>query len=275
MKWTNNFFKLKFFIIFLLYLLTNNLHAQENFVFENLSIPQGLSNPTINTIIEDKYGFLWLGTDDGLSRYDGYEFKVYKNNPSDSTSLPGNTIYAICEDNNGDLWIGGNNVLVKYDRKNDNFIRVNFDKGQNLVQPIIYTVLADKHNNIWVGTDAYGVHLLNPEKMKTKKVPFILGNEEIFNGYIHSIIETSSQEILALDYGAGVFYYNKEAHNFQLYNNLNKEEVGDFLLVLHEDEFNKIWIGGEKSLSIYNRTNKTLEKVDNFQGLLVEALQRG
>ena len=259
MKWINNIF-----IIFLLYLLTNNLHAQENFVFENLSIPQGLSNPTINTIIEDKYGFLWLGTDDGLSRYDGYEFKVYKNNPSDSTSLPGNTIYAICEDNNGDLWIGGNNVLVKYDRKNDNFIRVNFDKGQNLVQPIIYTVLADKHNNIWVGTDAYGVHLLNPEKMKTKKVPFILGNEEIFNGYIHSIIETSSQEILALDYGAGVFYYNKEAHNFQLYNNLNKEEVGDFLLVLHEDEFNKIWIGGEKSLSIYNRTNKTLEKVEQF-----------
>ena len=256
-------FLISHIILFCIF-LHPSVSAQGNFVFENLSIPQGLSNPTINTILEDKYGFLWLGTDDGLSRYDGYEFKVYKNNPSDSTSLPGNTIYALSEDNNGNLWIGGNNVLVKYDRKNDNFIRVKFDRGQNLVQPIIYTILADKHNNIWVGTDAYGVHLLNPEKMTTKKIPFILNNEEIFNGYIHSIIETSDQEILALDYGAGVFSYNKEANNFQLYNNLDKQKVGDFLLVLHEDEFNKIWIGGEKSLTIYNRNNKTLEKVEQF-----------
>ncbi len=110
MKRFNILFYIKYFIICFLYLLTNLLHAQENFVFENFSIPQGLSNPTIKCICEDKYGFLWLGTNDGLSRYDGYEFKVYKNNPSDSTSLPGNTINTICEDNNGNLWVGGSNV---------------------------------------------------------------------------------------------------------------------------------------------------------------------
>ena len=63
-----------------------------------------------------------------MSRYDGYEFKVYKNNPSDSTSLPGNSIRTISEDSNGDLWIGGSNVLAKYDRKDDKFISVNFDR---------------------------------------------------------------------------------------------------------------------------------------------------
>lgn len=251
------------------------ISAQENFVFENFSIPQGLSNPTINTIIEDKYGFLWLGTDDGLSRYDGYEFKVYKNNPSDSTSLPGNTINAISEDNNGNLWICGNNVLVKYDRKNDKFIRVKFDRGQNLSQPIIYTILIDKHNNIWIGTDAFGVHLVDPEKMTTKKIPFILNNEEIFNGYIYSIIETSNQEILALDYGAGVFYYNKESNNFQLYKNVSTEKTRGGLLVLHEDEFNNIWIGGEESLTIYNRNNKNLEIVERFSRPTGKSLTKG
>jgi len=275
MKWNKIYFNLKCFIICFLYMLTNALHAQDNFVFENLSIPQGLSNPTINSICEDKYGFLWLGTDDGLSRYDGYEFKVYKNNPSDSTSLPGNTIYAISEDNNGDLWIGGNNVLVKYDRKKDTFIRVKVDRGQNLNQPIIYKILIDKHNNIWVGTDAFGVHLLNPEKMTTKRIPFILNNEEIFNGYVYSIIETSNQEILALDYGAGVFYYNKEANNFQLYNNLSNEKTRGGLLVLHEDEFNNIWIGGEESLLIYNRNNKNLEKVEQFSRPAGSSLTKG
>ena len=100
------------FFVILSFVLTTSNYAQENFVFENFSIPQGLSNPTINCICEDKYGFLWLGTNDGLSRYDGYEFKVYKNNPSDSTSLPGNSIRTISEDNEGNLWIGGNNVLA-------------------------------------------------------------------------------------------------------------------------------------------------------------------
>ncbi|MCH7964374.1 MAG: SpoIIE family protein phosphatase [Bacteroidetes bacterium] len=240
------------------------IFPQENFVFENFSIPQGLSNPTINTIIEDKYGFLWLGTNDGLSRYDGYEFKVYKNNPSDSTSLPGNSIRTISEDSNGDLWIGGSNVLAKYDRKDDKFISVNFDREQNLNQPIINKIFIDKKNKIWIGTDAFGVHLLNPETMTTKRIKFILNDEEIFNGDIFSIIETSNQKILALDYGSGIFYYSKVDDEFHLYNNLGNNEAGVSLLVLHEDEFNRIWIGGEESLIIYYRNNKKLEKIGIF-----------
>ncbi|MCJ7802559.1 MAG: hypothetical protein MUP82_09425, partial [Candidatus Marinimicrobia bacterium] len=225
MKRNKKYFNLKFFIICFLYLLTNALHAQENFVFENFSIPQGLSNPTINCICEDKYGFLWLGTNDGLSRYDGYEFKVYKNNPSDSTSLPGNTINTISEDNNGNLWIGGSNVLAKYDSKNDNFINVKFDRGQNVNPPIIYKIFIDEKNKIWIGTNEYGVHLLNPEKMNTKRINFILNDEELRNGNNLSIIETSNHEILATDYGSGIFYYNEGSNEFQLYDDLGTNKL--------------------------------------------------
>jgi serine phosphatase RsbU (regulator of sigma subunit)/ligand-binding sensor domain-containing protein len=255
---------LKLFLFSFFFTQSAFIFAQENFVFENFSIPQGLSNPTINCIYEDKYGFLWLGTNDGLSRYDGYEFKVYKNNPSDSISLPGNSIRTISEDNNGDLWIGGSNVLAKYDRKNEIFIRVNFDREQNLNQPIINKIFIDKKNKIWIGTDAFGLHLLNPDKMTTKRIKFILNNEEIFNGDIFSIIETSYQEILALDYGSGIFYFNEVANEFHLYNNLGKNEAGVSLLVIHEDEFNRIWIGGEESLKIYYRDTKKLGKVEIF-----------
>ena len=252
-------------ILFTFFLgVSSSVFAQENFVFENFSIPQGLSNPTINCICEDKYGFLWLGTNDGLSRYDGYEFKVYKNNPSDSTSLPGNTINTISEDNNGNLWIGGSNVLAKYDSKNDNFINVKFDRGQNVNPPIIYKIFIDKKNKIWIGTNEYGVHLLNPEEMNTKRIKFILNAEELRNGDIFSIIETSNQEILALDYGSGIFYYNEVDDEFHLYNNLGSNEVGNFSYVLHEDEFKRLWIGGEESLIIYNRDNKNLEKIELF-----------
>ncbi|MBE0571104.1 MAG: SpoIIE family protein phosphatase [Ignavibacteriaceae bacterium] len=274
MKWINKCLKLKLLIIYLLYLPPNVLLAQENFVFENLSIPQGLSNPTINCICEDKYGFLWLGTNDGLNRYDGYEFKVYKNNPSDSTSLPGNLIRTISEDNNGDLWIGGTNVLAKYDRINDKFISVKFDREQNINAPIIYKIFIDKKNKIWIGTNEFGVHILNPEKMTTKRIKFILNNEEIRNGFILSIIETSDQEILAVDYGAGIFYYNEVDDEFQLYNDLGSNTVA-YSLVLHEDEFKRLWIGGENSLVIYNRDNKKLEKVEIFSTPFGPFLSRG
>jgi serine phosphatase RsbU (regulator of sigma subunit)/ligand-binding sensor domain-containing protein len=250
------------FFVILSFVLTTSNYAQENFVFENFSIPQGLSNPTINCICEDKYGFLWLGTNDGLSRYDGYEFKVYKNNPSDSTSLPGNSIRTISEDNEGNLWIGGNNVLAKYDSRNDNFFRVNFDRGQNVNPPIINKIYVDNKNKIWIGTNEFGVHLLNPEKMKTRRIKFILNGEELYNGNIFSIIETSSSEILALDNGSGVFYYNVGSDEFQLYNNLGFREYS--LLVLHEDEFKRLWIGGEEALIIYNRDDKKLEKTEIF-----------
>ncbi len=250
----------------------SNVSAQKNFVFENFSIPQGLSNPTINTIIEDKYGFLWLGTNDGLSRYDGYEFKVYKNNPSDSTSLPGNSIRTISEDNAGNLWIGGSNVLAKYDRENDNFIKVKFNRGNLLIQPVITKIFIDKKDKIWIGTNEFGVHILNPEKMTTKRIKFILNNEEIRNGFILSIIETSNQELLALDYGSGIFIYNSVSDEFQPYNDLGSNELGKLdnlgnnnsYLVLHEDEFKRLWIGGENSLIIYKSENKELEKVEIF-----------
>ena len=274
MKQIKRYFDLKFFIICFLYLLTNILHAQENFVFENFSIPQGLSNPTINCICEDKYGFLWLGTNDGLSRYDGYEFKVYKNNPSDSTSLPGNTINTICEDNNGNLWIGGSNVLAKYDSKNDNFISVKFDRGQNLNPPIIYKIFIDEKNKIWIGTNEYGVHLLNPEKMNTKRIKFILNDDELRNANNLSIIETSNHEILATDYGSGIFYYNEGSDEFRLYDDLGADKL-TYSLVLHEDEFKRLWIGGENSLIIYNRDNKKLEKVEIFSTPFGPFLSRG
>jgi len=248
----------------ILLLTVTKIYSQENFVFENFSIPQGLSNPTINTIMEDKYGFLWLGTNDGLSRYDGYEFKVYKNNPSDSTSLPGNSILAISEDRNGDLWIGGNNVLARYDRKNDDFLKATFDREQNLNQPVITKILIDRNDLIWIGTDAFGLHLLDPIKMETKRIKFFLNNEEIINGAVYSIIETSNREILAADYGAGVFYYSDVNNRFQLFNNLDTKKAGATLLVLHEDEFNRLWIGGEEALTIYNRRIEKADKIEIF-----------
>jgi len=88
-------------------LSSGSVQAQnKRFKFERISLDQGLSQSTVNCITQDKKGFMWFGTQDGLNRYDGYDFKVYKHHPNDPNSLSNNQIYAVYEDREGFLWIG-------------------------------------------------------------------------------------------------------------------------------------------------------------------------
>lgn len=79
-----------------------------NFKFENLDTVDGLSSSTCLTIFQDSDGFLWFGTIDGLNKYDGYQFEVYKSVLDDPTSISNNRINAIVEDGNDNLWVGTN-----------------------------------------------------------------------------------------------------------------------------------------------------------------------
>ena len=98
-----------FYIICLLslYITTiSNLFAQnDRIIIENISVEQGLSHRHIHCVMEDSYGFLWVGTNDGLNRYDGYEFLVYSNDPWDTTSLSSPTITLLTEDGEGNIWV--------------------------------------------------------------------------------------------------------------------------------------------------------------------------
>ena len=91
-----------------------SLVGQKKYNFEHISIPDGLSNAQVWDILQDKYGFLWIATGDGLNRYDGYNFKIYKNDPGNSSSLPNNTVVALMIDHEGTLWVGTDNGISKY-----------------------------------------------------------------------------------------------------------------------------------------------------------------
>ena len=101
--------------------------------YSSLSVQDGLSGNSINTLFQDSRGFLWIGTQDGLNRYDGYSFEVYRHEIGDQTSISGNSIQCITEDANGDLWIGTiGNGLNKWSRKTEKFT-VYSSKGYNNV----------------------------------------------------------------------------------------------------------------------------------------------
>jgi signal transduction histidine kinase/ligand-binding sensor domain-containing protein len=96
--------------------------------FEALGINEGLSQGMVMSIVQDRYGFMWFGTKDGLNRYDGYRFKVFRNNVRDSASLSSNYVQCIYEDAGGRLWIGTPNGLNLFNRSSETFTRIMHDE---------------------------------------------------------------------------------------------------------------------------------------------------
>ncbi len=128
------------------------LCAQSNRVaFEQLTIAHGLPHNTVRCILQDSEGFLWFGTPNGLARYDGYGFKVYKHDPDDSTTISHSFIYSIFEDRAQTLWIGTEHGLSKFDRRTEKFMR--FIASQNdstgMRGRAIMAIHEDRAGNIW------------------------------------------------------------------------------------------------------------------------------
>ena len=119
----------------------------QNIRFKHLTTNDGLSQSWVHSVIQDKYGFMWIGSEDGLNRYDGNSFRIYKNNFRDQYSISNNGILTLFENNKWDLWIGTRKGLNLYDRKNDRFIRYTRWPER------ITSVAEDKDENLCVGTN--------------------------------------------------------------------------------------------------------------------------
>jgi len=122
---------------------------------------EGLSGTTMHGFFQDSKGFLWIPTDTGLNRFDGYNFKVYKHNAGDSTSLNSDAAYSVFEDSNGNLWVGTNYGLNLYNYKYDNFRQFRFYMKENLFSVIVNSMVEDSNKMLWLIT-SHGLIRFNP-----------------------------------------------------------------------------------------------------------------
>ena len=110
--------------ILFLFTVVLPLHAPaQSFRFDHITGREGLSQSQAYCMLHDRDGYLWIGTQDGLNRFDGSEFKVFKNDPFNSTTLTHNWIWSMDEDRHGDVWIGTFQGLCKYVRKENRFVQ--------------------------------------------------------------------------------------------------------------------------------------------------------
>ncbi|HPH95941.1 MAG TPA: two-component regulator propeller domain-containing protein [Anaerolineaceae bacterium] len=125
--------------------------------FEHISVDEGLSESVVQVILQDRMGFLWFGTEDGLNRFDGYNFIVFKNDPGNLSSISQNNITAIYEDHLGNIWIGTQRSgLNRYDSRTGTFTRYGVD--DNLSDSQVTCILEDSEGTLWVGTKNGGLN---------------------------------------------------------------------------------------------------------------------
>ena len=117
-----------------------------------------LSSSLITCLCQDRYGYIWIGTEYGLNKFDGYRFTSYLHQQKDTTSLLDNEISSFCVDKNGSLWIGCSKGLVKYDYHKDCFSRMHFPDG---IKPRVNSMAVCKNGDLYIGTAGYGLFKLS------------------------------------------------------------------------------------------------------------------
>ncbi|NWG29820.1 MAG: hypothetical protein HXY48_14995, partial [Ignavibacteriaceae bacterium] len=182
-------------LLIALLLILTEINAQ-NIPLGHFSVQEGLSNSFVNCLIQDRTGFIWFGTDDGLNRFDGYDVKVFRSNPNDKSSISENIIWALWEDHVGNLWIGTKSGgLNKYDPNTDRF--EHWDLDSNTVGEINITyIYEDSKKYIWVGTYRNGIYRFNPLQNKFEHWQNTAANPNVLsNNFVTSIIEDQNSNI--------------------------------------------------------------------------------
>jgi len=151
-----------------------------NINFRNITNEDGLSQSTAETIIQDKKGYMWIGTNDGLNKYNGYDFKVYKHDEKDINSIANNYIVDLQQDDSGNIWVGTADGLSKINTENDKITNYfSSEKEGNLSHNNIGDILITKDNKVIVGT-SNGLNLYDEANDKFIRITFICSKCFIF-----------------------------------------------------------------------------------------------
>ena len=247
----------KWYIIFLLMLLSSILRGQTSYEFQNLTKKDGLSQASVFAITQDSFGFMWFGTKEGLNKYDGYQFKIYENN-DDTTSIIANDIRTIYYDDSlQNLWIGTTGGLSKYLSTTDNFINYNhrLEDTTSISNNLIRDIYKDSEGRLWIGT-SIGLNLLDQNTGKFTRYYFTdRSSATVQSNDVKTILEDqegklwfgTNNGLYRLDVSPdGSFQFKRSNLNSQLSNLHVKDMI--------EDSKGNLWMGTlEGGINYWNR----------------------
>jgi PAS domain S-box-containing protein len=250
-----------FYFVYLLLAVGLTVSAQEKLLrFDHLGTHDGLSQSNVLCILQDSRGFMWFGTRDGLNKYDGYKFTVYKNDPRDPLSLSNNFINSIIEAADGNLWIatlGGG--LSMFDRDKKRFVNYRHDaKNQHSISSdLVTSVFQDSYGFIWAGTEK-GLNIFDPNKRQFLRYMH-RANDDSGPGHdqVKCVFEDSDRDLWIGTGNGGLDLFNRGTKRFKnfRYNKENSQSISsNDIKTVFEDSKGRLWIGTNNSgLDLFNK----------------------
>jgi ligand-binding sensor domain-containing protein/two-component sensor histidine kinase len=245
--------------VLLLHGLNSGIAQNEQFNFRQLSLEEGLSQATVNCMLQDSEGYLWVGTNSGLNRYDGYGFKVFRHDPGELNSLSSNYVLSLCEDSQGNIWIGTmKGGLNKFNRKTHEFQHFEHQKSKasSLSHNDVSVIFEDDQHVLWIGTLGGGLSKFFDDSGQFKRYTTGAGEGSLSSNYVTKIEEDENGALWIGTVYGGLNMFDRFTERFTQFVNdvddptsLSSNNVKD----LHIDRSGDMWVATDNGLNLYNQ----------------------
>lgn len=240
------------------------MSSQGNLRFEHLTVEDGLPHATVLGVLQDRQGFMWFATSDGLSRYDGREFKNFQHDRNNPNSLSNNNTFSLIESSDGLIWVGTDpGGLDAYNPATGNFKHYVHaeDDPNSLANNSVWSLMEDRDGNIWVGTRA-GLSRLDRESgLFTNYLPDADDPRSLAAPVVYRIYEDSAGTIW-IGGNRGLQRYDPETDDFTTFTHDPEDETSltsNDVWAMLEDSAGNFWVGTHRAgLNLFDRETGTI-----------------
>lgn len=258
-----------FCILFLVFSVRSGWAQEQKINFTSLQIRDGLSSNTVNAILKDHYGLMWFATEDGLNKFDGSNFTVYRYKSDDSTGIQSNDIRTLHEDKSGNLWIGtSGGSLSLYNRKKNKFITYPANQANTLSSDIIRSICNDYTGKVWIAT-FNGLDELDPKSGKIKNHLRQFNPRGSFPALTFNCLIEDSKRRIWVGSSNGIYLYQRATNSFKLFQHNPSDPSSlcdNSVSSIAEDKSGNIWFGTRNGLSMLLPEGKGFKSLKSRRG---------
>ncbi len=261
-QYPTSLMKFRYYFFLLLAMPVIAFSQKRQLEFDHFNTNEGLSQSNVLCILQDSRGFMWFGTREGLNRYDGYTFTVFKNDLKNKNSISGNFITSVIESHSGDIWIGTwGGGLCRYNVEKNQFTSYKHD-GKNAASvssDFINTVAEDSKGNIWAGTEDAGLNMLNVQAGKFDHFTHDKNNpNSLSDDYIRIVVPDSEHNLWIGTTNGGLNLFNPANKTFTRFQHDDKDNSSlsyNNVYTIFEDSRHRLWIGTDGGgLNLFDKT---------------------
>ncbi|MFT4720795.1 MAG: PAS domain S-box-containing protein [Candidatus Azotimanducaceae bacterium] len=250
-----------------------------NLIFDRLGTESGLSQAAVSSITQDAEGFIWIGTQEGLNRYDGYSFKTFYHLDDDPGSLSHDSIWDLLVDSRGDLWVGTDSGLNRYNDARDNFEFISLDATADGAasdqRDIVHSLFEDSSGRIWIGTGT-GLVIMQPDRSLAHFKHDPRDPESLSRGSVRVVFEDSRKRIWIGTEKGGLNLFDESALSFTHYASSANDPTSisdNYIRSIIEAEPGKLWLATfNGGVSIFDVALGAAERMTNTASSRVRSL---